>query len=302
VNEWIQEEVNQTRLDLYQMILTIIRNIDVHEDDSGPILVRKRKLNSTKSGSVPAYWNVILVHPPKDFNSSSYVYKLSQICNGDIDWTNVFHNHSKNLKSNFQESLQYDVEWFRANRPKLMEAVVTLTTVKNRLIYLTNFSKKRTKNTNSATQPPSPDSSPITPPPPPMQTVSVPIPTSETYEDTLHISVNPPTIPYDIYRSPEAYYIVVDLPGLLPGRDLFVQTDDSARIYIKGERRLDFVVPNVMELVRQRNFGPFLIELFLPPSIDFSKTEQNFVNGVLTIRCPIKFRVQFSLPITELEE
>ena len=109
----------------------------------------------------------------------------------------------------------------------------------------------------------------------------------------VQIYCNPTTIPYDLYRSPDAYYLVVDLPGLVPGREFFVQTDDINKIYIKGERRFDFLIPHIIELSRQRHFGSFAIELTLPASVEFSKTEQMFVNGVLTVRVPLKENVYF---------
>ena len=104
----------------------------------------------------------------------------------------------------------------------------------------------------------------------------------------VQIYCNPTSIPYDLYRSPDAYYLVVDLPGVVPNREFFVQTDDIGKIYVKGERRFDLMIPHGMELSRQRHFGHFIIELTLPQSVEFGKTEQTFSNGVLTVRCPLK--------------
>jgi hypothetical protein len=83
---------------------------DIEEEVS----IRKRKANSTKEGSLPAYNNVILVHPPKDVDATmAHVYKLAQVCNGDIDWS--------------KETLDEDMEWFRNNRGKIMEAIPPVT-------------------------------------------------------------------------------------------------------------------------------------------------------------------------------
>ena len=69
---------------------------------------------------MPAYNNVILVHPAKLTETNSinmnYIYKLEAYCNGDIDWT--------------KETLEEDIEWFRLNRVKIMDAIPPVNTKK----------------------------------------------------------------------------------------------------------------------------------------------------------------------------
>jgi len=110
----------------------------------------------------------------------------------------------------------------------------------------------------------------------------------ESLESQPFCVCNVPWVRYDLLKSDEAYLLKVDLPGVY---DFIVQTDDINKMLVKGEKKLDSELQEIhptAEFIQQRNFGPFVIELILPLAVDFSKTEQTFQNGVLTIKCPTK--------------
>lgn len=116
INQWIEEDLRAHN----KSNLALNSDDSLEEEQPQPQpTVKKRKPNSSKEGSLPAYINVALVHPPKLTATTEeipeHVFKLAEICeNGYIDWS--------------RESLESDIEWFRQNRQKIMEAIPHLTT------------------------------------------------------------------------------------------------------------------------------------------------------------------------------
>lgn len=91
----------------------------------------------------------------------------------------------------------------------------------------------------------------------------------------------------DLYKSNDTYFLKVDLPGMIPGQDFFVLTDDVNKILVKGEKKSDVEKCGIVETIINRAFGSFQVELVLPLNVDLKKTEQTFSDGVLTIKCPV---------------
>ncbi len=90
--------------------------------------------------------------------------------------------------------------------------------------------------------------------------------------------------PMDLVEQPERYVVLVDLPGIAPGRvDLEIQGD---HLTIRGERRPDPGLPRDACLRAERPQGRFALQLALPPDVDRSAVEAHHQDGVLEIRLP----------------
>jgi len=245
VNEWIQEDMKA---------LTPQEPATSTSEES-PV-PKKRKANSVKDGSQPAYLNIMLVHPMKHTESNDpNAVKVASCCvNSDIEWTAA--------------SLEQDVEWFRSNRQSIMSAVPPVRSSKPR-------QKRRTFRTT-----------PVNPTEP-----TAPLPAHTTSSDNLEVLIycNPSYIPHDLYRSSDAYLFYADLPGVVPGRDYVVQTDDVMKVIIKGERRRDpdKAAANFSSIIQQRVFGTFYVEITLPQIVDLAKTEHFYLHGVLSVKIPL---------------
>lgn len=270
INAWIEEDLRafnaQHGTDL------LMRGEDGDDDKQEN---KRKKPMSSKEGTLPAYLHVELVHPPP-LNSNQpipvHVFRLASfVHNGDIDWSS--------------ETLEEDILWFKNNRQKLMDAIPPITIRPKR-----SSSKKAI--TDSETLNFSNPSKALTPY---RKLTHNPAPSLEVVQDGLDI-VQPyfvcsvPWIRCDLLKSDDAYWLKVDLPGMVPGQDFYLQTDDINKLVVRGERKLDADLQHVSasEFLQQRSFGPFYIELMLPLTVDLSKTEQTFHNGVLTIKCPTK--------------
>lgn len=104
VNQWIEEDLKA---------LGIENKHEVDEEEAAVPPIKKKKPNSSKEGTMPAYMNVELIHPPpvtvNDLENANHVILATHCVNGDIDWTT--------------DSIEEDIIWFRENRQKLMDAI-----------------------------------------------------------------------------------------------------------------------------------------------------------------------------------
>jgi HSP20 family protein len=84
----------------------------------------------------------------------------------------------------------------------------------------------------------------------------------------------------DIYETESGYLIAMDLPGI-KREALEIDIDDN-RLIVKGTRVVDESEPRRAERPR----GKFLRSFSVPASIDQSKIEAEYRDGVLQIRLP----------------
>jgi len=252
---WIEEDL-KTLLPSDGTQLPSISKITEDGEIEESHIIKKKKANSSKEGTLPAYVNVELIHPPKlsPDQMPPHMLKLSTcVVNGDIDWTN--------------EDLEEHIMWFKQNRQKLMEAIPPV-------------SLRNKRSTSSKKKPKSPETTI-----PPMEEVH------EALDGFPFCVCNANWIHYDLLKSDDAYWLKVDLPGMIPSQDFSVQTDDINKLLVKGDRKLDLDLQDnqpTAEFLQQRTFGPFEMVAIFPLAVDLSKTEQNYQNGVLTVKCPMK--------------
>lgn len=76
----------------------------------------------------------------------------------------------------------------------------------------------------------------------------------------------------------------VELPGL--DRDDYELVVDGATLYIRGEKRHDVEHIGSSYYLRQCAYGSFQRAIGLPASVDASRAEARYSNGVLTVRLP----------------
>lgn len=94
----------------------------------------------------------------------------------------------------------------------------------------------------------------------------------------------PAAMPIDAYRSGETFVVDVDLPGV--DKDSIDLTVEQNVLSIHAERRRPDL-EGVEMLVGERPQGTFSRQLFLGESLDSSRIEASYADGVLTIRLPV---------------
>ena len=88
----------------------------------------------------------------------------------------------------------------------------------------------------------------------------------------------------DVYETPEALVICLELPGLEQTRiDVRVDGDD---LVVSGEREIDREQPGEQFHRVERPYGKFLRRFHLPSSVDRASVEASFRDGVLRITLP----------------
>jgi HSP20 family protein len=65
-------------------------------------------------------------------------------------------------------------------------------------------------------------------------------------------------------------------------------TVDNNVITIKGERKLPDEVKDEQVLRVERRYGTFSRFFSLPPTVDTSKVEAEYKNGILTLKLPLR--------------
>ena len=114
------------------------------------------------------------------------------------------------------------------------------------------------------------------------------------FEDTFSRSSGPQDIetlassgwrpPVDLFETPDGYVLRVDLPGVAAG-EVDVQIDASM-LTLRGDRRADPSVPRESFLRLERPFGPFALQVALPPSVERQGIAATHRDGVLEVRLP----------------
>jgi HSP20 family protein len=90
--------------------------------------------------------------------------------------------------------------------------------------------------------------------------------------------------PVDLFETPERYVLRVDLPGVSPG-DVEVQAE-GPHLVLRGERRMDAEVGRESFLRLERPYGPFALQIALPPSVDRQGIQARHRDGVLEVALP----------------
>jgi len=90
--------------------------------------------------------------------------------------------------------------------------------------------------------------------------------------------------PADVVETENEIQVMVDLPGLSP-KDIEVKLEGDT-LTIQAERKLEKQVKGENYLRTERSYGSFSRSFVLPSSIDGSKPEARYVNGVLTVTLP----------------
>jgi len=214
---------------------------------------KKRKPNSAKEGTIPAYLNVELVNPNLDDpNCAQYIQNLKVGCvDGNIIWE--------------KESLDKDVQWFRENRNQIMESVPSLSARKLK-------SKRMTTGSQNSKIKGDPSSNFVAVSPIKLQ--------REHLNSRIHFGEGSDWIRAEFQQLDEFYLAKLEMPGLLPEQDFIVQTDEK-RLIVKGVHKL------------KEDDNPadrtVAVEIELPKDADMGQSEQTFGNGgILCLKIPMQ--------------
>lgn len=88
----------------------------------------------------------------------------------------------------------------------------------------------------------------------------------------------------DLLELPDRYLVKVDLPGLASG-DVELQVE-AGTLTLRGERRLDAATGRDAFLRLERPYGPFALQIALPPSVERQGIQATQRDGVLEIALP----------------
>jgi HSP20 family protein len=90
--------------------------------------------------------------------------------------------------------------------------------------------------------------------------------------------------PVDIYEDAHKLMFKVEIPGM-EEKDLNVEVEGNV-LTVSGERKLEKEVKEEHFRRKERHYGAFSRSFTLPTTVDPSKIEANYVNGVLAIELP----------------
>lgn len=85
----------------------------------------------------------------------------------------------------------------------------------------------------------------------------------------------------DVYETPTAYVIQVELPGI-PREMVRLEVQDQ-QLRLLGERRMERDASGSVYQVLERSYGPFAREFNLPDGVDPAKISATYQDGLLTI-------------------
>jgi HSP20 family protein len=90
--------------------------------------------------------------------------------------------------------------------------------------------------------------------------------------------------PLDIYEDAHKLMFKVEIPGM-DEEDLNVEVEGNV-LTVSGELKLEKEVKEEHFRRKERHFGAFSRSFMLPSTVDPSKIEANYANGVLAIELP----------------
>lgn len=267
INMWIEEEVERlrdpTRIPLVGSRKPPALLADVGLDGTGAGM-KKKKPNSTKEGTQPAYINVELQQPPKSITGelADWLKPLAMCLRDEtttLDWS--------------KEVLEEDVAWFRDNRESIMEQIPSLVSRGRRA------SSPSPGMHNSALKKHKPDMD---------------------SSEGITVECDQEWLRCDVLKGADEIIVRVDLAGCAPAHDFELQTGSEPpnantgapgghKLIVKGERKPDPAVSaGAAAYVHQsRPLGRFQLVVSLPVTAEISKTEQTFACGVLTVKVPL---------------
>jgi HSP20 family protein len=95
----------------------------------------------------------------------------------------------------------------------------------------------------------------------------------------------PAAMPIDAYRQGEDFVVQFDLPGVNPDAiDLTVERN-VLTVHAQRQRSAN---DDVELLIGERPYGTFSRQLFLGETLDSEQLQADYVDGVLTLRVPVK--------------
>ncbi|HET9298633.1 MAG TPA: Hsp20/alpha crystallin family protein [Candidatus Polarisedimenticolaceae bacterium] len=90
--------------------------------------------------------------------------------------------------------------------------------------------------------------------------------------------------PVDLFETADRYVLRVDLPGVTPG-EVELQAEGT-HLLLRGERKMDGEVGRDSFLRLERPYGPFALQIALPPSVDRTGIQAAHRDGVLEVTLP----------------
>jgi len=94
----------------------------------------------------------------------------------------------------------------------------------------------------------------------------------------------PASLPMDVWRSGDDYYVALDLPGM--NESTLDVTVERGTLTVRAERRQAFD-EDAAVVVAERPQGSFTRQLMLGDSLDANAIEADYRNGVLFLRIPV---------------
>jgi len=88
----------------------------------------------------------------------------------------------------------------------------------------------------------------------------------------------------DVSETKDGFVVKVEIPGMEPG-DIHVGLDNQV-LTVKGEKKQEKEEKDEQYYRMERSYGAFARTVRLPASVDGSKVNAGFKNGVLTVTLP----------------
>ncbi|EGC32020.1 hypothetical protein DICPUDRAFT_99031 [Dictyostelium purpureum] len=293
INQWIEEDMKELEKKNGGN-----SSSSGNEDDSTES-GKKRKPNSTKEGTQPAYINVQLVNPDPNTDSEN-VKLLSEYCiNKSIFWT--------------EPELETLIAIFKENRIKIMDNIISQTKKKsNSNLTSPNTTPLLTCSTPSALIPqPSSNNnsnnnnnnnsgiltvnnisggdSPVL-----KHALSSPFKSGskkhkknkvKNETNAYFVSTNYEWVNGEIAQSNDFYWVKLDLPGI--ENNITIKTDETNNKIIIGSTRFSDETVKILATNGKKKYGNFEIEAYLPNDSNVLKYEKMYINGVLSLKVPI---------------
>lgn len=103
--------------------------------------------------------------------------------------------------------------------------------------------------------------------------------------------------PCDVYQTPEAVVVVVELPGLT--REEVEITVTAELLTVTGRRVPTGLPPGTVAHRHERRFGPFERTIRLPCPVEAERSSARMEAGLLTVSLPLRRPTQVSIRTAE---